>query len=298
MPVGSRDVPRWRLAGRVAGACLLAATAGIHLDLYLTGYRTIPTIGWLFLLQAIVGLGLAVAVIVLDWRTVAAAGALFAMATLGGYLLAMWVGLFGFKEVRTTAGISAGVVDIVTFAVLGVLALMGLGLPLRREAAAARAEASTLVLTGRAAAGLTGVLSAMAAVLLVAAAAAGAGSGPTESSRSTVQLESTTIGGVRVVTNPKGLTLYWFGRDSSSASRCYGACAAYWPPVLGRPAPGAGVTGRLGTIRRRGGSIQATYDGHPLYTYVADSAKGQNHGNLVTLNGGKWFEMTVSGARR
>ena len=34
---------------RVAGAMLLAVSAGIHLDLYLTGYRSIPTIGWLFM---------------------------------------------------------------------------------------------------------------------------------------------------------------------------------------------------------------------------------------------------------
>ena len=47
---------QWRL--RVSGALLLAVSAAWHyyLDLYLTGYRKIPTIGWLFLLQVIVGL--------------------------------------------------------------------------------------------------------------------------------------------------------------------------------------------------------------------------------------------------
>ena len=38
---------------RVIGSGLLFATGAVHLDLYLTGYRTIPTIGWLFLLQVI-----------------------------------------------------------------------------------------------------------------------------------------------------------------------------------------------------------------------------------------------------
>jgi hypothetical protein len=52
-----------RLVLRVAGAGLLAATAAIHLDLYLTGYRTIPTIGWLFLLQVVAAFVLAVAVL-------------------------------------------------------------------------------------------------------------------------------------------------------------------------------------------------------------------------------------------
>src|SRR5580700_10956195 len=118
-----------RAVERVVGAGLLIATAAIHLDLYLTGYRTIPTIGWLFLLQVIAafGLGLAVLVIpsrlVLPGRLAAAAGAGFALATLAGYLLSVWIGLFGFKEVRTTAGIVAGVVEVAAFVVLATLAL-------------------------------------------------------------------------------------------------------------------------------------------------------------------------------
>ena len=80
----------WQHLGpRVAGAGLLAATGAIHLDLYLTGYRSIPTIGWLFLLQVIAAFGLAVAVLVTGSRLAAAAGALFALSTLGGYLLSV-----------------------------------------------------------------------------------------------------------------------------------------------------------------------------------------------------------------
>src|SRR5271154_5839278 len=114
---------------RVAGAGLLIATGAIHLDLYLTGYRTIPTIGWLFLLQVIAAFGLGLAWLAIPGRLVlasrlaAAAGAGFALATLGGYLLTVWIGLFGFKEVRTTAGIAAGVVEVAAFAVLAALAL-------------------------------------------------------------------------------------------------------------------------------------------------------------------------------
>src|SRR5580658_6463390 len=123
----SRTQP-WQLMLRVAGAGLLFAAGAIHLDLYLTGYRTIPTIGWLFLLQVIAAFALALAVLVTGGRHViagrlaAAAGAGFALATLGGYLLSVWIGLFGFKEVRTTAGIVAGVVEVAAFAVLAVLA--------------------------------------------------------------------------------------------------------------------------------------------------------------------------------
>src|ERR1700722_4821582 len=126
-PLSPRD---WlQILLRVVGSGLLIATAAIHLDLYVTGYRTIPTIGWLFLLQVIAAfaLGLAVLLIpsrlVLPSRLAAAAGAGFALSTLGGYLLTVWIGLFGFKEVRTTAGIVAGVIEIVAFAVLAALAL-------------------------------------------------------------------------------------------------------------------------------------------------------------------------------
>ena len=57
---------------RVAGAGLLIATAAIHLDLYLTGYRTIPVIGWLFLLQVIAASGVGLAVLALPGRLILA----------------------------------------------------------------------------------------------------------------------------------------------------------------------------------------------------------------------------------
>src|SRR5215510_12349811 len=113
----------WRLGLRVAGAGLLAAAGAIHLDLYLTGYRSIPTIGWLFLLQVITAFGLAAAVLATGSRLFAAAGAGFALATLGGYLLSVWTGLFGFKEIRTTAGTVAGVIEVAAFAALAALAV-------------------------------------------------------------------------------------------------------------------------------------------------------------------------------
>jgi len=68
-----RTAPGWAaVILRVAGSGLLIATAAIHLDLYLTGYRTIPTIGWLFLLQVIAAFGLGLAVLVIPSRLVIA----------------------------------------------------------------------------------------------------------------------------------------------------------------------------------------------------------------------------------
>ena len=127
------------LALRVIGAGLLVATGAIHLDLYLTGYRTIPTIGWLFLLQVITAFGLGAVILVSSSRLVAAAGGGFAIATLGGYLLSLRVSLFGFREVRTTAGIVAGVIEVATFAALAAFVLRPLpmhsALSLRRTTA-------------------------------------------------------------------------------------------------------------------------------------------------------------------
>jgi predicted lipoprotein with Yx(FWY)xxD motif len=105
-----------------------------------------------------------------------------------------------------------------------------------------------------------------------------------------------TIGGQQVVTNSAGHTLYWFAPDTSTTSKCTGSCSTYWPPVKGPATAGSGVTGTLGTITRSDGTTQATYDGHPLYTYVADTAPGQAKGNGLNLSGGLWYEMTVSGA--
>ena len=104
-----------------------------------------------------------------------------------------------------------------------------------------------------------------------------------------------TIGSQQVLTNPAGLTLYWFVPDTSTTSKCTGSCATYWPPVKGPATAGSGVTGTLSTITRSDGSTQATYDGHPLYTYAADSP-GTAKGEGLNLSGGVWYEMTASGA--
>ena len=102
------------------------------------------------------------------------------------------------------------------------------------------------------------------------------------------------IHGTPVLTNARGYALYWFAPDSPTTSRCNATCAAYWPPVTGSPSPESGVVGTFATLRRSNGAAQITYDGHPLYTYVGDSAPGQANGNHIQLNGGWWYEMKVS----
>jgi predicted lipoprotein with Yx(FWY)xxD motif len=127
-----------------------------------------------------------------------------------------------------------------------------------------------------------------------AAGSSSAASSPAASGGTTLAVR--TIGGQQVLTNSAGLTLYWFAPDTSTTSKCTGSCATYWPPVKGTATAGSGVTGTLATITRSDGTTQATYDGHPLYTYAADTAPGQNKGNGLNVSGGLWYEMTVSGA--
>lgn len=109
-------------------------------------------------------------------------------------------------------------------------------------------------------------------------------------------LKTAKIGGATVLTNAQGFTLYWFGPDTMTTSNCNGSCASFWPPVKGPATAGAGVTGKLGTITRSDGSVQATYNGHPLYTYRGDTAPGTNKGNGLNIQGGVWHEVTTSGA--
>ena len=146
----------------------------------------------------------------------------------------------------------------------------------------------------------------LAAVALVIAAcgssssssapAAASSAAPASSAAAGSALKTATIGGATVLTNSSGFTLYWFAPDTPTKSNCNGSCATFWPPVKGPVTAGSGVTGKLGTITRADGSTQATYNGHPLYTYKGDTAPGQNKGNGLNISGGLWHEVTVSGS--
>jgi predicted lipoprotein with Yx(FWY)xxD motif len=135
---------------------------------------------------------------------------------------------------------------------------------------------------------------------------AAGGASPATSQQSGTNASSTTAtimthntGKGTVLATAQGRTIYWFAIDTASMSNCTGSCATYWPPVLGKAAAAAGTSlaHGFGTITRTDGKVQATYDGHPLYTYVADHAPGQIGGNGLNLSGGLWWAMTPSGAK-
>jgi predicted lipoprotein with Yx(FWY)xxD motif len=106
-------------------------------------------------------------------------------------------------------------------------------------------------------------------------------------------IRKTSIGDVLATST--GMTLYWYGDDvkNSGKSNCNGGCLQAWPALTGTPSAAAGVmlAGKLGTITRSGGVIQATYNGYPLYTYANDMSPGQTTGNGV---GGVWHVITGS----
>ncbi|MGH2923357.1 MAG: COG4315 family predicted lipoprotein [Solirubrobacterales bacterium] len=90
--------------------------------------------------------------------------------------------------------------------------------------------------------------------------------------------------------------VYYFDKETSSESQCYGACAEAWPPVLteGEAQGGNGVqAGMLGTTERRDGTTQVTYNGRPLYYY--DEPAGQVTCHNVDEFGGLWLAVQPNG---
>jgi predicted lipoprotein with Yx(FWY)xxD motif len=113
----------------------------------------------------------------------------------------------------------------------------------------------------------------------------------------TVSLRSTKLGMVMVSSN--GRTLYLFAKDKNDKSACSGSCATYWPPLIsaGMPTGGKGVTtSLLGTTKRSNGSLQVTYNRHPLYTFKLDKAAGQTTGEGSVAFGAKWYAVSAKGA--
>ena len=102
------------------------------------------------------------------------------------------------------------------------------------------------------------------------------------------------------LTNGSGRTVYLWAKDGMNMSACSGACAAAWPPVPATgtlTATGGAKASDLGTITRSDGTKQATYDGHPLYYFVGDSAAGQTNGQGSDNFGAKWWLVAPSGAK-
>jgi predicted lipoprotein with Yx(FWY)xxD motif len=100
-----------------------------------------------------------------------------------------------------------------------------------------------------------------------------------------------------VLVDSEGMTVYDFTVDKGTRSECYGGCESAWPPVTtnGKPIAGEGaMSSALGTTKRKDGTMQVTYEGHPLYTFVGDEGPGEANGSESE---GTWFVLDEKGAQ-
>jgi predicted lipoprotein with Yx(FWY)xxD motif len=160
---------------------------------------------------------------------------------------------------------------------------------------------------------LLALLAAAAAVLAACGSPGGSptggGRGPYQSAGSSLAAHSTAAGGPLlelrrtslglILTDGQGFTLYAFGADRGTTSRCSGACAAAWPPVIisaaGVTVAGGAEQSLVGAITRAGGGRHVTYAGHPLYRYAGDLIPGAITGQGSNAFGARWDVLTPAG---
>ena len=148
-----------------------------------------------------------------------------------------------------------------------------------------------------------GEMTRMVAVLTVTATlgvigflAAGSVAQSATGTSATVALRKTKLG--MILVNSRGHTLYLFAKDRNGKSACSGSCAKFWPPFLrsGKPTAGSGVkAAMLGTTKRSNGSLQLTYNKHPLYTFTLDKQAGQTKGEGMLAFGARWYAVSAKG---
>jgi predicted lipoprotein with Yx(FWY)xxD motif len=100
-----------------------------------------------------------------------------------------------------------------------------------------------------------------------------------------------------VLVDAQGLTLYHLSGEQNGKWICTSAtCVKVWHP-LAAPTGGApsGSVGSLGTVKRPGGTMQVTFRGMPLYTFVSDTKPGEAKGQGIK-DVGVWTAVTTSGA--
>lgn len=85
----------------------------------------------------------------------------------------------------------------------------------------------------------------------------------------------------QILVDPQGLTLYSNDHDTATSIVCVDECTQFWIPAA-VAAQGNGQDSRFDTLSRPDGTVQATYDGKPLYTFVYDQAAGDVSGDGVT----------------
>lgn len=100
------------------------------------------------------------------------------------------------------------------------------------------------------------------------------------------------------LTDQEGRTVYLLEhRDEPDA--CVDACADAWPPVLvegsGQVTASGAQQDLVGTVARPDGTLQVTYDGHPLYYFARDEVAGSMLGHDMHDEWGEWYLVSPSG---
>jgi predicted lipoprotein with Yx(FWY)xxD motif len=116
---------------------------------------------------------------------------------------------------------------------------------------------------------------------------------PASGGETQVETEDSSLGTILVDAN--GNTLYVFTNDTGDTSTCTGDCAGTWPALVADgqvKAGGDADASLLGSSARDDGTMQVTYNGHPLYHFAGDQAPGDTHGQGV---GGIWFVVSPAG---
>ncbi|TME23686.1 MAG: hypothetical protein E6I67_02425 [Chloroflexi bacterium] len=144
-------------------------------------------------------------------------------------------------------------------------------------------------------------------LLLVSACGTAGGATSSPSSASTadssvhhaaLDVQSSRFG--QILVDGQGRALYLFAADKSKDSTCYEACATAWPPMLADKGATIdamhGVTASLsGTSTRKDGTVQVTYNGHPLYYFENDKKPGEINCQAVVNFGAAWYVVDPNG---
>jgi predicted lipoprotein with Yx(FWY)xxD motif len=164
----------------------------------------------------------------------------------------------------------------------------------------AKSRATRLVRPGTAVAALAAVALTLAACgssspsssATTAANSGGSGSGTgaaaspgTTAAAATVKTASNSKFGT-ILVNSAGMALYTYTPNNGGMTNmCTGACLQAWPavtvPAGTTPTLASGVSGTLATAKQADGTLQVTYNGQLLYTFVSDTTPGQVTGNGV-----------------
>jgi predicted lipoprotein with Yx(FWY)xxD motif len=147
----------------------------------------------------------------------------------------------------------------------------------------------------------SGVLAILIAGIAVIVLAVGGSSAKTRSQHtapagSAVSIRSTSLG--KTLVDANGRTLYLFAGDRANVSRLSGAGLSVWPRFIGTGAVKASngaLAAKIGTITSPSGVRQVTYNGHPLYYYVGDSAPNSTRGQGLNQFGALWYVLGPAG---